>query len=367
MQSLYVHIPFCDKKCFYCSFVVSIGQEKKIDKYLSCIEKEALKYKDEKVKSIYIGGGTPTLMSNAQLERIFQIIKQNFNLIEQAEITIEANPEGLDHSKLQLLKNLGVNRISLGIQSFNDQFLKYLGRIHNSEKAIKAYSLIKDSGFDNINVDLMFCFPDQSLSQLSDDIDKIISLDSQHISVYSLMIEENSRFFAQNVILNKDAFQAKQYEMVVKELKRGGYAQYEVSNFAKKGRESNHNINYWEGGDYIGLGVGSHSHQEGNRFWNVTNLFDYMEYVTDGDSPIMDSEMLDQQTRFIETLLIGLRMNRGVNIKLLEKRFGIQFEKEKEDIIHELLEENLLQWDGVNLQATSIGRLVLDEISTRLF
>jgi len=197
MKSLYIHIPFCEQKCFYCSFVVSIGQEQRMDTYLDCIALEAHRYKGEQVKTIYIGGGTPTLMSEKQIQKLNNIIQENFILSQAMEWTIEANPERLNSSKLKLLKTSGINRVSLGVQTMNNKYLKYLGRNHNAQAAVNSYKRIRKAGFENINIDLMFSFPKQTMRELKEDVKTITQLGSDHVSLYLLTIEHPSRFFCQ--------------------------------------------------------------------------------------------------------------------------------------------------------------------------
>ncbi|HQP10933.1 MAG TPA: radical SAM family heme chaperone HemW, partial [Candidatus Omnitrophota bacterium] len=255
MKTLYVHIPFCEKKCFYCSFVISVGQARRIDGYLGCLDNEALTYGREKVASVYIGGGTPTVMNPAQLTRLLGMIRSRFDMSCVVETTIESNPEGLDLEKLKLLKKERVTRISLGVQSLNDRYLKILGRNHNALTAQRTFDRIRKAGFENINLDLMFGFPGQTLRELEDDVDALVRLNSEHVSIYALTVEENSRFFTRNIRLQEEDDQAQKYTAVTERLAQAGFAQYEISNYARPGRESYHNIHYWSGGEYIGLGV----------------------------------------------------------------------------------------------------------------
>jgi len=222
MSSLYIHIPFCERKCFYCSFVVSVGQRHRVDLYLDCLLKEALQYKGEAIQTVYLGGGTPTFLTNKQLQKMFDVIHKNFRLADDMECTVEANPEGLDIAKIKLLKKLGVNRISLGVQSLNNEYLKYLGRIHDREKAVDAFRIIREGGIDNINLDLMYTFPGQSLDELQEDVGAISELGSEHLSLYALTIEPNSRFYVRKEQLPNDQAQVDQYILVCKFLGKAG-------------------------------------------------------------------------------------------------------------------------------------------------
>jgi len=364
--TLYIHIPFCEKKCFYCSFVVSIGQQKRMDDYLFCLAREAEQYKDQSIKSVYIGGGTPTFLNIQQLEKLFNVIRSNFKVDSLAEWTIEANPEGLDKAKIKLLQESGINRISLGVQSMNDSYLRYLGRNHNSKKVLEVYGWVRAGGFKNVNIDLMFCFPNQTIAQLKEDIDAIIRLNSEHVSLYALTVEKNSRFFVQNIQLPDDQVQAEHYQLVMQSMAQAGLAQYEVSNFAKPGYESAHNYHYWQGGEYIGLGIGAHSYLNHKRSWNITRLTEYLRLIEEGKSVVEGFEQISSSEQFNEAVLFGLRMNKGINLKALELEYGCQLKEEHQQLIDVLIEEKLLKREGSNLSATDKGRMVLDEISVRL-
>jgi len=366
MSSLYIHIPFCEKKCFYCSFVVAIAQEQHVDSYLTCLEKEAAQHKGKKIKTIFVGGGTPTFMSCDQLKRLFKIIKSIFNYSKECEITIEANPEGLDTQKAKLLFELGTTRVSLGVQSFHDHYLKFLGRCHTAKNAVDTFNTLRKAGFKNINVDLMYSFPDQSCNDIEEDVNRLSELNCEHVSLYSLTVDPNSRFYAKKLKQQSKEQQAKQYEYVTDALEQSGFRQYEISNFSKSGKESQHNLNYWLGGDYVGLGVGAHSHFKGKRSWNSSRLKEYMALIEGGKDSVEGSEHLGPQERLRETLLLGLRMNAGVDLEKIEGRFKCQLANDKKNKIDDFIEGDLLAWNGNNLKATLRGKLVLDEIAAYL-
>jgi len=366
MKSLYIHIPFCERKCFYCSFVVSIGQNHRVDLYLDCLEHEARFYKGESIDTIYIGGGTPTLMAENQLKRLFHIIREYFLFPIDIEWTIEANPEGLNNSKLLLMKKEGINRISLGVQSFNNKYLKYLGRNHDSALAIKTFTEIKKAGFDNINVDLMFSFPNQTIAELKKDVEALKELECDHLSLYTLTIEKNSKFYAQKIQLADNQNQAKQYMFVCDALKQNGFEQYEVSNFAKPAKISKHNVNYWDGGHYIGLGVGAHSHIGARRFWNISRTMEYISRMQKGHSVQEGYEELSQSDKMKEVLLFGLRMNRGINKNQMEERFGCFLDDEQQKKIDQFVQEGFLIREKECYRTSCKGRLVLDELCAQL-
>ena len=366
MTSLYIHIPFCKSKCLFCSFVIAVGKEHRIDVYLEALEREAKLHRGAKIETVYVGGGTPTHMDTAQLRRFIALIKENFKIDADAEFTVEANPEDIDAEKAGFLLEAGINRVSLGVQSLNDKYLSFLGRGHNKEKAIEAFENLRATGFSNINLDLMFSFPGQTLKELEEDVRAITTLESDHLSLYSLTIEEGSRLYRQDMQLDHGDKRAEEYRRVVELLGENGFHQYEISNFAKPGRESRHNRLYWESGNYIGLGIGAHSHKDGERFWNTSNLMDYLERMKHGKSPIDGREILEAEKRFKETLLFGLRMNEGIEVSLLERRFGVVLPVATKEKIEEFLKEGFLLKDNGCLRATPKGRLLLDEICAHL-
>ena len=366
IKSLYVHIPFCAKKCLFCSFAVTVGQAHRTADYLNALQREAQNQPGQVLKTVYCGGGTPSFLSVGELERLVGFIRDQFIFFDGAEWTIEANPEGMDEAKAAVLKRLGFNRVSLGVQSLNEKYLKYLGRNHNKEKAVAAFGHLRQAGFENINVDLMSSFPGQSTEELAEDVNALAGLGAEHVSVYSLTIEENSRFFVKGVRLDEDQLQKEQYLLIVKLLEEAGYRQYEVSNFAKPGFESQHNMNYWDGGDYVGLGVGAHSHRAGVRSWNVSRFMDYLDRLDHGRSPREEEEHLSTEKRLIESILFGLRKNQGIDLGLLKDRFSAVLDPARENIVEDCVRKGLLIKEGTLLRTSLEGRLVLDEISARL-
>ncbi len=364
--ALYVHIPFCKKKCLYCSFTVVVAQRHRVDSYLDCLRSEAGRYKGRRLDTIHIGGGTPTWMSNDQWMRLKEMIKKMFCYCDQTEFTVEANPEGLDLAKAKFLFALGINRISLGVQSFQDKYLKFLGRCHDAQDAVAAFAHLRKAGFDNINLDLMYSFPGQTLREIEEDVAALIRLESEHVSLYTFTVEPYSRFYAQGLKQQDGGKQSEQYEFVARLLTQAGFRQYEVSNFARPGKESRHNSHYWQGGNYIGLGVGAHSHKNGRRYWNVSRLNEYISRIKNHGDPTEGSEDLTPQTRLRESLLFGLRMNAGIDLKKLERKFQCRLPEEKSEKIQEFIKGGLLDLQGNRLQATDRGRLVLDEMSAYL-
>jgi len=364
--SLYVHIPFCEKKCFYCSFVIVVAQKHNIDDYLQCLTAEAQQYPNKEINSIYIGGGTPTFIDDDQIKNLFHMISTNFKFSKDIEITMEANPEGIDSKKAKFIKSLGVNRMSLGIQSLNNKYLKYLGRNHDRVKALATYRLLRNVGFTNINVDLMISLPDQSREEIIDDVKQMAQLDSQHISVYCLSIEENSKFYARKMALADDTDRGEEYLLVSDLLKQHGLLQYEISNFAKDGFESKHNINYWVGGRYIGLGVGAHSYMDNVRYWNSSNFSDYRSGIKDGQFDPSGQEEINPYDQYIEKILLGLRMNRGVNMTALNGSSNLALDANRQRMLDQFIQQGYLTHNNGKLTTTDKGKIVLDEICSKL-
>jgi len=254
--ALYIHIPFCSHKCLFCSFAIAVGGVYHANEYLNRLEWESSLYKGAHLDSVYFGGGTPSMLSVQQLGKLMMIVKNNFYLNDNCEITLEANPESIDILKARAIKEMGVNRMSLGVQSLDERYLKFLGRRHDPGQATRAYDILRQAGFGNINLDLMFAFPSQTDQELETDVGAIASLASEHLSLYTLTIEPNSRFYTQALKLDDEEKIAGHYQRVCGLLRDHGFGQYEISNFAQEGFQSKHNKNYWLGGRYIGLGWG---------------------------------------------------------------------------------------------------------------
>ena len=364
--SLYVHIPFCASKCLFCSFAIAVGQGHRTGDYIEALGKEALRYKGTKISTIYFGGGTPSFLNEKEFERLTGIVCKNFICAPDAEWTVEANPESLDLSKAKFLKSIGVNRLSLGVQSFNERYLKFLGRNHDKDAALQAYEYARQAGFDNINLDLMFAFPGQTSDELAEDVKAIAALESEHMSLYTLTIEENSRFFAKQLKLDDEDRLAGHYVLISELLEKAGVRQYEVSNFCRGQRASQHNMSYWNGGSYIGLGVGAHGFLNNRRFWNVSKLQDYFSRVEELGEATEDFEELTAETRLMERVLFGLRMNDGICIKDIEESVGVKLTPERAKMINDFVNDGFFIREGARLRTSLKGRLVLDELSSRL-
>jgi oxygen-independent coproporphyrinogen III oxidase len=357
--SLYIHIPFCGRKCLFCSFVIAVGQEHRREDYVKALIVEMKKNEGKKIKTIYFGGGTPSMLDEHHLDVLMNAIRKNFSFQNGIEITIEANPESIGRAKAQFLSAQGFNRVSLGVQSMNDRYLKFLGRGHDAAGARDAYRILREAGIANINLDLMYAFPGQTKEELEEDVRAISLLESEHLSLYTLTVEPNSRFHAVQMKLDDDEKLAGQYLMIARILNEHGFKQYEVSNFARSREfESRHNRNYWLGAPYIGLGVGAHGFDGRRRYWNTSNLQEYMRRAAGSEQVIEGFEDLTDTQLSMEKVLFGLRMNEGVAWGLvpLIKRQQVQT----------WIKDGFLLLENENLKTTDQGRLVLDELSARL-
>lgn len=330
--SLYLHIPFCKKKCAYCDFVSLAKSPEYQHNYISALIKEIEKSRVlaslYNIDTVYIGGGTPSFLSEESIDNLLKAIHKNFKLDNVREFTFECNPESLDESKLRLLKKYAINRISLGLQSTDEYELIFLRRSHNFETFLNSYKLIRQVGFKNVSIDLMFAIPTQTIASFSKSLEKVVSLEPEHISCYSLIIEENTLM---NRWLNEGKISAfdddtyvDMYRFMINFLNKSGYSQYEISNFAKSGFESLHNSAYWIRQDYLGLGVAAHSLINNGRFSNVNNVDEYMLRLLESKSPTdLDSlEKLTNHDILNERIFLGLRMNTGIELSDFEQIDG---------------------------------------------
>ena len=320
--AIYVHIPFCKQKCKYCDFTSFENKEDKISIYIEALIKEILSYK-EKVKnyivtSVYFGGGTPSFIDANFIEEIYNSLKDNYKFSDDMENTIECNPGTITLDKLKKYREIGFNRISFGVQTFNDKLLKDIGRVHSVNDAISGFYMAREAGFNNISLDLMFGLPSQTLKDVSETLNKFIELNPEHISTYSLKIEEKTvlgRLYDEGKIsLPAEDEERKMYYLIKEKLKQVGYNHYEISNFAKCDFESRHNTAYWERQNYLGFGLGASSCFEEVRFSN-TNNFD--EYIEDFESYIKDREELKKEDIDSEKVILGFRMLKGIDEELI--------------------------------------------------
>ena len=337
---LYIHIPYCKKKCYYCDFLSSCNY-KNLDEYMQALYKEIRIYKEEfgsqHIDTIYIGGGTPSSIESSYIEKLMEVIDENNNILLENEITIEVNPESANYEKLSSYNRAGINRVSMGCQSFDDEKLKSIGRIHNSDQIYEAYENIRAAGFSNVNLDLIFALPGQKLDDFKKDLDKILALESQHISAYSLILEEDTALYKMvnrgDINLLSDDLDRDYYHYLTDSLAENGYEQYEISNFAKAGYKSKHNLKYWNLDYYIGLGLGSSSFFNSKRYSNLELFDDYINRVEAGILPRTNIEEINYDSLKTDFILMGLRLNMGIDRKEYENIFGIDIYDEYKELI----------------------------------
>lgn len=329
---IYVHIPFCKQKCLYCDFISFEGIIEKEEQYTEALKKEiienAKKIENDIVTTIYVGGGTPSYIDSKYIIDILETIKKNYNIKKNAEITIEVNPGTVTKEKLKDYKNVGINRLSIGLQSTNNKILKEIGRIHTYEDFLETYQMARRVGFKNINVDLMLALPNQDCKILVDSLQEIIKLSPEHISIYSLILEEGTRLqkLAEqgSITLPKDEIERKMYWDTKKVLEKNGYIHYEISNFAKSGYESRHNLNCWKQKPYLGFGLSAHSYYNKTRYSNVTNIKQYIDvekgFVLTYNTKIIH-EIQTKQDEQKEYMMLGLRKIEGVSISDFKNKF----------------------------------------------
>ena len=371
---IYVHIPFCKHKCYYCDFISFADKNSLIDEYIKWLKYEIkevgqgnrLDYENKLddlvfVKTIYIGGGTPSFIESKYITEILKTIKENFVVDEDAEITMEMNPGTVNENKLKDYYNCGINRLSIGLQETNNALLKEIGRIHTYEDFKNTYSLVRNVGFKNINVDLMLGLPNQSILDLENSINKIINLNPEHISVYSLILEENTVLknkVDQSILtLPEDEMERKMYYTVKNMLENNGYIHYEISNFAKKGFESKHNLDCWNQKEYMGFGAAAHSYTNNFRFSNIENIEEYINNFKNNkeEDNLIFHEKQNRESKMKEYMMLGLRKIEGVNIQQFKNKFVENpifiFRKE----IEKLVNEELLEVDGNFIKLTKKG------------
>jgi len=361
---LYLHFPFCISKCPYCDFnSYQLENDNQISSYISALYQEitaySKKFKKSNIKTIYLGGGTPTILSGIQICNILEFCKDKFTIDKNAEITIEANPGTLDGKKLKLLIKSGINRLSLGGQSFNDLFLEKLGRIHNTQEIIDSYYLAREAGFNNINIDIMFALPDQTTEDLQDTLKKAVFLKSDHLSLYNLTIKPGTEYYKDykrgklNLPTEDEDFDM--YSWAINYLEENGFEHYEIANFARPHKRSMHNLIYWQNKPYLGIGAGAYSFIRGYRYMNYENPARYVKEVMSGKLPVDNGEKISLRKRMIETIILGLRTKDGVGYKKYKTRFGVDLNDTFPQQINKLVTLELLQKDNCKIKLTRKG------------
>ena len=337
---IYLHIPFCKSKCYYCDFISYCDEEESINSYIECMKKEiefkaSELYKFEKnnnenlkIDTIYIGGGTPSFIKEEYIINLVNELKKNFSLDKECEITIEVNPDSVSFEKMIKYKKVGINRISIGLQTVKDELLKEIGRPHNYEQFKEAYNNIKNAGFTNINVDLMISLPNQSMKDIEKSLKEVIKLEPSHISVYSLILEEGTKLFEKvnngKLCLPDEELEREMYWKVKEILEKAGFIHYEISNFAKKGMESKHNYNCWNQNEYLGIGVAAHSFFNSIRFSNISDIKKYIKNIKENNTQKNQTihEILSLEEKKKEYMILGLRKLEGVEIRKFKEKFS---------------------------------------------
>jgi len=358
-MSLYIHIPFCKQKCYYCDFPsyanIDYLKEDYVDALCKEIENKNITYN---IKSIFVGGGTPSYLSSKQLEKLLITINK-LNLDENIEFTMEANPGTLDEEKLIVMKKCGINRISMGLQAVQNSLLKDIGRIHTFNVFEENFKLARKVGFNNINVDLMFGLPSQTVEDWKDSLEKIASLEPEHISAYSLIVEEGTAFYKlyekNKLILPSEEMERDMYKITKEILNFYGYKQYEISNYAKDGFECYHNKVYWRSKEYIGLGSSSASFIDGKRIKNIENVKKYIEKVNAEEAVTEEIYYNSKEDNIEEFMFMGLRLIEGINMEEFKRRFNINIMDIYKKIIEKNIEKDLLEIKGGYLRLTEKG------------
>lgn len=376
---LYIHVPFCIRKCAYCDFLSGPADDKTIECYVGKLIEEiqahgAGETMDKNiVTTIFFGGGTPSILSGSQMRRIMEAVKANFDIAEDAEISMEANPGTVTKEKLECYRQAGINRISFGLQSADDEELKLLGRIHTWEEFLESFQLARECGFDNINVDLISAIPKQTLESWESSLRNVIALEPEHISAYSLIVEEGTPFYEKygegaecEVLLPSEEDERQMYHCTEALLREAGYHRYEISNYAKPGRECRHNLGYWERKNYLGIGLGASSLIDNVRYKNTECLEDYIQWSCELNKIQKEREILSKAEQMEEFIFLGLRKMEGISKKLFQNTFGMTLEQCYGKNIQNMIEKGLLVMEEDVLKLTKAGIDISNYVFTEL-
>ena len=367
-SSAYVHIPFCTQICYYCDFSKVFIKNQPVDAYLEHLIQETRSYEIGKLRTLYIGGGTPTALSAQQLAYLLTELPKVMDLSEVEEFTIEANPGDLDPDKIAVLKDSQVNRVSLGVQTFDNKMLKKIGRSHQEQDIYDNIRHLKQAGFDNISIDLIYALPGQTMDQVKENVAKAIALDIPHMSLYSLILENHTVFMNRmrrgKLPLPKEELEAEMFEYIIEELEKAGFEHYEISNFSKPGFESRHNLVYWDNAEYYGLGAGASGYVDGIRYKNHGPIRHYLEAVEAGKARITE-EHLTLEEKMEEELFLGLRKKTGVSKARFEEKFGVSFDQRYGQVVASLTEQGLLVPDDKQVRMTKRGLFLGDTVAEK--
>ena len=368
--SAYIHIPFCEHICFYCDFNKVFIEGQPVDDYIESLIKEIkltkAKFPSDNTETIYIGGGTPTSLSASQLDVLLKGVREELPFKDGDEFTVEANPGDLTLEKLKVLQNYGVNRVSMGVQSFNDRLLKKIGRKHSAKDVYDTMKIFEEANFDNISIDLIFALPNQTIEDFEDTLNQALSLDLPHYSMYSLILENKTMFYnwARQGRLHLPGIDVEgdMFELAIDKMTKAGRHQYEVSNFAKPGKESQHNLIYWNNEHYYGLGAGASGYLGNIRYKNHGPIQHYLKPLENDELPIITIEELSIENQMEEEMFLGLRKTEGVSIKKFEQKFNRTLDTVYGKTIQQLIEEKLIKKENDYVSLTSKGLILGNEV-----
>lgn len=366
--SAYVHIPFCTQICYYCDFSKVFIKNQPVDAYLEALIKEFESYQINSLKTLYIGGGTPTAITAKQLDYLLSHLQQHLQLDQLEEFTIEANPGDLTEDKIAVLGQSAVNRISLGVQTFNDKQLKQIGRNHTEAQIYTTIASLKEAGFQNMSIDLIYALPGQTIQQVKENVAKALALDIPHLSLYSLILEHHTVFMNKmrrgKLQLPTEDLEAEMFEYIISEMEANGFEHYEISNFTKPGFESRHNLMYWNNDEYFGCGAGASGYLDGIRYRNRIPIQHYLKAVADGNARLSE-EVLTKEEMMEEELFLGLRKKSGVSVSRFQEKFGLSFESRYGSVVRELQAQGLLVKDKDFVRMTKKGLFLGDSVAEK--
>ncbi|WKF65802.1 radical SAM family heme chaperone HemW [Streptococcus equi] len=366
--SAYVHIPFCTQICYYCDFSKVFIKNQPVDAYLEALIKEFESYQINSLKTLYIGGGTPTAITAKQLDYLLSHLQQHLQLDQLEEFTIEANPGDLTEDKIAVLGQSAVNRISLGVQTFNDKQLKQIGRSHTEAQIYTTIASLKEAGFQNMSIDLIYALPGQTIQQVKENVAKALALDIPHLSLYSLILEHHTVFMNKmrrgKLQLPTEDLEAEMFEYIISEMEANGFEHYEISNFTKPGFESRHNLMYWNNDEYFGCGAGASGYLNGIRYRNRVPIQHYLKAVAEGNARLSE-EPLTKEEMMEEELFLGLRKKSGVSVSRFQEKFGLSFESRYGSVVRELQAQGLLVKDKDFVRMTKKGLFLGDSVAEK--
>ena len=372
VSSVYIHIPFCATKCYYCAFNTYTFYKEQAKAYLAALRTEIALYASETdpLQTIFIGGGTPSILSADALRQLFTDIYQHFRITPDAEITVECNPGTVDDEKLNVMRDNGVNRLSFGLQAMQDETLKQLGRIHTVAEFLESYHLAREHRFENINIDLIFALPDQTMDAWHHTLNEVISLKPEHISAYNLVMEEATPFYewwqASELHLPSEDTEADMFQYTIETLTAHGYEHYEICNFARPNYYAKHNLVYWDNQPCIGLGAGACGYVNGVRYSNIRGIASYIKALLQGNTPIADTERMTGHAEKAEVLMLALRKREGISVEAYQDRFGEEIEAAFGSILKKWMALGLLEHTATHLRLTPRGLFLANEVFIEL-